>query len=71
MLFLIKDENFLKEYNKILDEIGNSIKIGSYSEPVYIEKYLKTKRKSYRCKINTTFHDNGMPKKVLKFLMWF
>ena len=71
MLFLIKDENLLKEYNKILDEVGNSIKNGSYSEPAYIEKYLKTKRKSYGCKINIAFHDNGMPKKVLKFLIWF
>ena len=32
------------------------------SEPVYNEKYIKTKIKSYNSKINTNFHDNGLPK---------
>ena len=29
-------------------------------EPMYYEKYLKSKIKSYECKINTNVHDNGM-----------
>ena len=34
------------------------------SEPVYkSEKYLKIKIKSYDSKINTSFHDNNVPKK--------
>ena len=35
---------------------------GFDSEPVYNEKYLKTKIKSYGEKINTNFHDNGVPR---------
>ena len=31
-------------------------------EPVYNEKYLKTKTKSYEGKISTNFHNDKMPK---------
>ena len=31
----------------------------SLKEPVCHEKYLKTKIKTYECKINTTFYDDG------------
>ena len=31
-------------------------------EPVYNEKYLKTKIKSYNGKINTNFYKNKIPK---------
>ena len=63
MSFLIKDDDeLLKRYNKIWDKFGNNIKKLFHSEPVYNEKYLKTKIKSYECKINTNFHDNGITK---------
>ena len=32
------------------------------SEPVYNKKYLKIKIKSYKVKINTSFHNNKIPK---------
>ena len=38
---------------------------GFDSEPVCNEKYLKTKTKSYEGKINTNFHDDKMPEKIL------
>ena len=47
-----------------------------YSEPVYCDndKYIKTKIKSYRDKINTNFQDKKIPKedasyKCLQFIM--
>lgn len=52
----------LKRCNKIWGKVGNSVKTLFHSEPVYNEKYLKGKIKSYACKINTNFHDNGVPK---------
>ena len=52
----------LKRCNKIWGKVGNSVKTLFHSEPVYNEKYLKGKIKSYACKINTNFHDNGMPR---------
>ena len=41
------------------------IKKGFDSEPVYNEKYLKTKLTFYEEQINTTFHNDEMSKNVL------
>ena len=61
-LFLIKDDELFEKYNKIW--IKNSIIIEKefHIKPVYNEKYLKTKIKSYNEKINTSLHDNKIPK---------
>ena len=39
-------------------------------EPVYNEKYLKTKIESYNGKINTIFHNNKIPKEVPKAFVY-
>ena len=39
-----------------------------YSEPIYDEKYLKAKIKSYNGKINTNFHNNKIPKEGSPFI---
>ena len=52
--------NYLK--NTIWEKVKNSIKKEFDSEPVYNEKYLKAKIKSYNGKISTNFHDNKIPK---------
>ena len=59
--FLIEDEELLKTYNNIWTRVRNLIKKEFDCRPVYNEKYLKTKIKSYG-KININFHDNGTPK---------
>ena len=51
-----------QKHNEIWEKICNSIKKEFYSGPVYNEKYLKTKIKSYNGKIYTNFHINKMPK---------
>ena len=48
MSFLIKDNEQLEKYNEIWDKVRNTIKKRCYSEPVYNEKYLKTKIKSMK-----------------------
>ena len=53
----------LKNIMKFEKKLSNSIKIGFDSEPAYNEKYLTTKIKSYKGKINTNFHNNKIPKK--------
>ena len=53
----MKSENFVK-YNKVSD----SMKKGFDNEPVYNEKFIKTKIKSYEGKINSEFHCNKVPK---------
>ena len=50
MSFLKKDDKLLEKYNKIWNKVSNCIKEGFDSDPVYNEKYLKTKIKSYEGK---------------------
>ena len=61
MSFLIGNEKLLKIYNRVWDKFSIIMLKGFYSEPVYNEKYLKTKIKSDDGKTNTSFHDNGIP----------
>ena len=66
--FLIKEEKLLEKYNEIWEKIKISIKKEFDSEPVYHEKYLKTKMKSYNRKINTNFHNNEIPKEDSQYI---
>ena len=43
-------------------KISKSIKKEFDSEPIYNGKYLKTKTKSCKGKVNTNFHNNKIPK---------
>ena len=45
--FLIEDEQFLKKCNNMWDKISNIMQKSFDSEPLYNEKYLKTKSKSF------------------------
>ena len=57
---MIKDDELLEKYNEIW-EVKISIKKEFDNKPVYNEKYLKAKIKSYNGKINTNFHNNKIP----------
>ena len=61
-LFLTKDDEMLEKHNEIWGNVRNNIKRKLDSEPVYNEKYLKTKIKSYKGKIITNFHNTKIPK---------
>ena len=58
----------LEQYNEIWEKFQYSIKEESDSEPVYNEKYLKAKVKSYNGKINTNFWNNKIPKEGSQFI---
>ena len=66
--FLIKDEKLLEKYNEIWEKTKISIKKEFDSEPVYNEKCLKAKMKSYNRKINTNFHNNEIPKEGSQYI---
>ena len=66
--FLIKDDKLLEKYNEMWGKVKNSIKKEFDSEPVYNEKYLKPKIKSYIGKLNTNFHDDKIPKEGSQFI---
>ena len=66
--FLIKNDEFLQKCDEIWEKVKNSIKKYFDSEPAYNEKYLKAKIKSYHGKINTSFHNNKIPKEGCQFI---
>ena len=63
MALLIKDDELIEKYNKNRDKVSSNIKKGFDSEPVYNEKYLKTK--SLRIKSVQNFRMMEYQKKVL------
>ena len=64
----IKDNELLKKYNEIWEKVKNSIKKEFDTEPVYNEKYVKAKIKSYNGKIDTNFHNNKIKKEGSHFI---
>ena len=59
---LIKNEEVLKQYLKIRNKTKSLIKKELNSEPVYNDKYIKTKIKIYNDKVYTNFQHSKMPK---------
>ena len=65
---LIKDDELLEKCNEIWEKVKNSLKKEFDSKPIYNEKYLKAKIKSYNGKINTNFHNNKITKEGPKYI---
>ena len=61
MSFLADDDVILK-YNKIQKKIQKLVGVEFDSQPVYDEKYIKTKVKISEDKVITKFTDNEIPK---------
>ena len=57
----------LKEYKEIWKKVSNAIKKEFDSNLVYIKKYLRTKIKSYKGKINKNFC-NKIPKEGSQYI---
>ena len=55
---------FLIKGNEIWGKVKNSLRKEFDNEPVYNEKYLKAKIKSYNGIINTNFHKSKIPKSI-------
>ena len=68
MSFLIKYDKLLEKYNKIQEKYKSIINKQFDCKPVYNEKCLKAKIKSYNRKINTNFHNNKMSKEGYQFI---
>ena len=67
-VFFIKDEKLLEKHNEIWKNVSNIIQKEFESNPIYNEKYIKTKIKFYNGKPNTTFHNNKIPKQRSKYI---
>ena len=62
MSFLIKNNEVRKKYEEIWNVIKNKINIKFHSQPVYENKYLKTKVREFDGSIKTNFLGNNVPK---------
>ena len=62
MSFFVRDDNVLDIYNEIWGVIKKKLKMKFHSEPVYDEKYLKTKVREFDGVIKTNFLGNSVPK---------
>ena len=61
----LKDNELLEKYDKIWHKVRNSIKKGFDSEPVYTEKYVKTRASLVKVKSTQFFMMMEYQKKVL------
>ena len=60
--FVVKNDDVLDRYNKILDNIKDTLTIKFHNVPVYDEKYIKTKVREFNNVIKTSFLSDEMPK---------
>ena len=66
MHFFIEDDELLKRYNDIWNDVSNSVEKEFDSKLIYNKRYLKTKIKSYGDEA-TDFHDIEIPKVVSNY----
>ena len=62
MSFLIKNSEVWEKYKDIWNVIKNRLNVKFHSEPIYENKYLKTKVREFDGSINTNFVGNKVPK---------
>ena len=67
MSLRVNDKQLLKNYNKISGKIGSLMRIDFDSKPFYgdIDKYIKTKIRTFEDSIFTNFHNKKLPKEKL------
>ena len=61
----IKDDKLLKKYKQIWNKISYKIVKEFDSKPIYNDKYIRAKVKSYNGKIDTDYH------KIRNALRWW
>ena len=62
MSFLIKNSEVWEKYEDIWNVIKNKLNIKFHSQPIYENKYLKTKVREFDGSIKTNFLGNSAPK---------
>ena len=62
MSFLIKNSEVWEKYEDIWNVIKNKLNIKFHSQPIYENKYLKTKVRQFDGSIKTNFLGNNLPK---------
>ena len=63
MSFKIEDESVYLKYTEIWNKIKNSLNTRFHSQPIYDDKYIKTKVKTFSSMSNTLFSGNASKRK--------
>ena len=66
--FKIEDDNVYIKYNQILNKIKELLHVKFYSEPIYEDKYIKRKVKTFSNIINTLLSGDEIPKERLYYV---
>ena len=67
MSLLIKNSEVWEKYEDIWYVIKNKLNIKFHSQPIYENKYLKTKVREFDGSIKTNFLDNNIPKENMYY----
>ena len=65
--FKIEDEYVYLKYNEIWKKIKSILNVKFHSQPIYDDKYIKTKVKTFNNMINTLFSGDEIPKKRINY----
>ena len=68
MSFVTEDDIVLVKRNEIWNKIKKTSDIKFHSNPVYDEKYIKTKVKIFNEVVNIIFSDNKIPKESIHYI---
>ena len=68
MSFNIEDEDAYLKYNEIWNKIKSILNIKFHSQPIYDDKYIKTKVKTFSNMINTLFSGDEIPKERIPYV---
>ena len=67
MSFKIGDDEVYIKYNQIWNRIKELLGVKLYSEPIYEDKYIKTKVKTFSSIINTLFGGDEITKERVQY----
>ena len=66
--FKIEDEYGYLKYNEISNKIKSILNVKFHSQPIYDDKYIKTKVKTFNNSINTLFSRDEIPKERICYV---
>ena len=67
MSFKIEGDDVYVKYSQIWNKIKEFLGVKCYIEPIYEDKYIKTKVKIFSSVINTLFTENKIPKERVEY----
>ena len=68
MLFKIEEESVYLKYTEIWNKIKSVLNVKFHSQPIYDDKYIKTKVKTFNNTINTLFSGDEIPEERIHYV---